>query len=527
MTNFPDALPADYWQKMEITKQDIEFLHSYLFDIETPQTVVELVPVLVKERIRYEQEVFLKKKEAGGKIYFPKEKYVVGDEMVFPAMEWMKGKVISIKAGVNPAVGDFDVLTVIMEASDEHQFAAQLDNHSLNVSLESLIKKDDLDPLTIVQTYRIDLEKKLDAALQADTGLVRIAGSWFPRSLLVKVNLGHLNLAEAVLDLAKGEPLPTADLLTDIELPDGVNPKLAEFSLNLALQDDPRFDEVGPTGQVLWCLQRLEPKEVREIPSYLRYIPIEHDRSVLMDDMLTLETQLDDELSEGSHQIIQPDDDEVVISLIYPHWRVGTLPILTRGRSFFPTAYESPRIRFTLVDGKTGEKMPAWVVKHSCYVFGLHDWYKSNELIPGSLIRLRHGIKPGEVIIEAKARRATRDWIRTVIVGADGGMVFALLKQVITADYNDRMVIAVSDVEAIDKLWFQSSKSRQSFEQIIINVMRELTKLNPQGHVHAQELYSVVNIIRRCPPAPIFCMLAACSKIIHVGDLYFRLDESS
>jgi hypothetical protein len=362
--------------------------------------------------------------------------------------------------------------------------------------------------------------------LQADEGLVRIAGRWFPRALLVDVNQGQLNLAEAVLDMAGGKPLLTADLLKDVELPGGVNPKLSEFSLNYALQEDPRFDEVGPVGQVLWCLQRLEPEEVRKVPLYLRYDRLEYDRSLLTEEMLALEAQLDDELSDVETEPTEEEAEEVEISLIYPHWRTGTLPISARVRSFFPTAYESPRIRFTLVDGKTGEKMPAWVVRKHRYVYGLRDWYRTQELLPGSLIRIRHGDRPGEVIIEAQTHRSTRDWVRTVIVGADGGLVFALLKQVITADFNERMAVAVPDVEAVDRIWAQMAKKSRPFGQLVFELMRELIKLNPQGNVHAQELYSVVNIVRRCPPAPLLCLLATQKEYIHVGDLHFRVPES-
>jgi hypothetical protein len=56
-------------------------------------------------------------------------------------------------------------------------------------------------------------------------------------------------------------------------------------------------------------------------------------------------------------------------------------------------------------------------------------------------------------------------------------------------------------------------------------MMRELTKLSPQGHVHAQELYAAVNIIRRSPPGPILDILATREWAKHLGDLYFRLDE--
>jgi hypothetical protein len=86
--------------------------------------------------------------------------------------------------------------------------------------------------------YGSELERKIENAFAfaADEGLVRIAGRWFPRSLLVDVNVGHLNLAEAVLDMKGGEPQPTSALLKDVELPGGVNAKLTEFSLNFALQ---------------------------------------------------------------------------------------------------------------------------------------------------------------------------------------------------------------------------------------------------------------------------------------------------
>jgi len=309
--------------------------------------------------------------------------------------------------------------------------------------------------------------------------------------------------------------------LKDIELPAGVNSKLTEFSLNYALQEDPRFDEVGPAGKVLWCLERLEPEGVRTIPAPLHYVEIEYDRSTLNNQMLALEAQVDDELSEASVPLV----DEVTISLLYPHWRTGTLPISARVKRLFPTAYESDRVRFTLVDTKTGRKIPAWVVRKHGYVYGLADWYKSHDLIPGALIRIRNGEQPGEVRIEALTHRSVRDWVRTVIVGTDGGLVFALLKQQISAELNDRMALAVPDPAAVDAAREQTAKSRISFADLTKNLMRELTKLSPQGHVHVQELYAGINILRRVPPAPLMALLATHSEYSHVGDLHYRLDE--
>lgn len=514
-------ISTDYWTDIQITSQDVEFLHNHLFELETPLTARELVSVFINERIRAERLATQQRRQAGGKTYLPKESYQVGDDLIFPALNWKHGKVTAVRAGTNPEIGSFDVLTVDLGNGSERFFASNLSNHSLN-DQPAAEEENEFDDEAVLREHGSVLEKKIVAAFRADDEIVRIAGRWFPRALLVDVNVGHLNLAEAVLDMAAGEPLPTLALLKDVALPEGVNPKLAEFSLNFALQEDDRFDEVGPAGEVLWCLRRLEPEEVREIPLHLRYSPIEYDRDTLTQEMLNLEAQLDDELSQVEASPA-PDVKEVTVSLIYPHLRTGTLPLSGRVRPLFPTAYESPRVRFTLVDGRTKQKMPGWVVREHGYVFGLREWYESNDLMAGSLVRIRRGEEPGEVIIEAKTYRSTKDWVRTVIVGTDGGMVFALLKQPVSAEFNDRMAFAIPSMEAVDQLWLQDRK--RPFEKLVADMIREMSKLAPQGHVHAQELYSAVNIARRVPPGPLFALLASKPEFTHVGDLYFRLSE--
>ncbi len=511
---------TDYWTNLQVTRQDVEFLHNHLFEKETPLTPRELIAVLIAERIRVEQAASQAKRQANSKTYFPRENFQVGDEVVFPSMNWKHGKVKAERAGSNPEFGPFNVLTVELEDGSERLFAADLPVHALN-DQPVTVEEDEVNPEEILQAFSSGLEKKIEAAFKEDGQLVKIAGRWFPRALLVDVNVGNLNLAEAVLDMSGGEPLPTSALVKDVSLPEGVNPKLAEFSLNYALQEDDRFDEVGPAGQVLWCLRRLEPAEVRETPMYLRYEPVEYDRSSLSDQMLKLEAQLDDELSEVETKS-DGNPNEVTVSLIYPHLRAGTLPISAHVKSMFPTAYESPRVRFTLVDGKTKQKMPGWVVRELGYVYGLREWYKANELMPGSLVRIRRSEMPGEVIIEAKTYRA-KDWVRTVIVGTDGGMVFAMLKQSISAEFNDRMAFAIPSYETLDQLWKQDKKP---FEKLVAELIREMSKLTPQGHVHAQELYSAVNIVRRVPPGPLFALLSSKPEFTHVGDLHFRLSDS-
>jgi hypothetical protein len=240
--------------------------------------------------------------------------------------------------------------------------------------------------------------------------------------------------------------------------------------------------------------------------------------------MIALEQQLDDELSPISEKYNHLNEGE--IHLIFPHWRSGTLPLSARIRHLFPTAYEAPRIRFTMVDGVSGEKFPGWVVQKKRYVYGLTDWYESHGVIPGSIIQLRQGEKAGEVIIQTDSQRSNREWIRTVLVGSDGGIVFAMLKQILSAPIDERMAVAVPDQEALDPIWNRPYKEQPAFERLVINTTRELAKLNPQSHVHASELYAAINITRRCPPGPILALLASSPWFAHVGDLHYRLSDS-
>ncbi len=524
MTSIPLKLTAQYWQELSVTKHDIEFLENHLFETEIPLNGAELTAVLIEERLRMERELATKKQKDLGAAYLPEGEYKPGQTLLFRTLNNKQGKVLSSRPGKNPQLGAFDVLEVQLEDGATKLFAGRISNHKLNQPVEEAADPE-ADPQTILANYGEELEQKLLDALASDENIAHVAGRSFPRSLLMDITPGHLNLAEAVLEISGGEPITVDSLMEQIELAQDSNKQLTEFSLNYALQVDGRFDEVGPVGQVLWCLRRLEPDEVQNIPPVLKYTPVEFDRAMLTSQMLTLEAQLDDELSNLTAK--NPKSPEATLTLTYPHWRAGTLPVSARMRTFFPTADYAPRIRFTLVDGKTGERIPAWVVRENGYVFGLRNWYEKHKLIPGAYLVVKRSSVPGEVIIEAKTRRPVREWVRTVLAGSDGGLVFALLKQEVGCEYNERMAIVVPDIKAVDAAFSQTSRGPRSLEKLIRDMLRELAKLTPQGHVHAEELYSAVNILRRVSPALLFSQLASSNDFIHVGDLYFRLGEAT
>jgi len=520
------SLREDYWENFELRDEDIEFLYNYLLETETPLTSQELVETMVEDRIRREKAAIEEQRTSGGDIYLPKDNYQVDQTLIFPALDWRRGTVVNVRSGHNPDLGEFEVIEVAFDEDGEEtrEYASGLDEHTLNDPPQITEEEESLSPEYVLDYYQDVLVGALEKGLETHTDFVRIAGRWFPRALLVDINVGHLNLAEAVLDMEGGGPAETPDLLNQIELESNVNPKLLEFSLDLALQEDERFDEVGSAGKVLWFLKRLEPAEVLEPPSYLRYPGMDYERSILSNDMRALERELDDELSPIAEPI-HPET-EVDVRLIFPHWRAGTLPLSSSVRHLFPTAYEAPRIQFTLVDEDSEERYSAWVVRAKRYVYGLKEWYEKRELLPGSIITVKQGDNPGEVIINSDSRRSSREWVRTVLVGSDGGIVYAMLKQIINSGFDERMVIAVPDPEAIDQIWEKNRDNPPPFERTVANTVRELSKLNPQSHVHATELYAAINVVRRCPPGPILSLLASRPWFVHVGDLHFRFNDS-
>jgi len=89
------------------------------------------------------------------------------------------------------------------------------------------------------------------------------------------------------------------------------------------------------------------------------------------------------------------------------------------------------------------------------------------------------------------------------------------------------MVIGLTDPKALDQAWLKGGERRMPPERLVALVFRELARLNPQSAVHAQALYSGVNVIQRLPPAPIFQELMTRKHYAHVGDLYWRFDESA
>ena len=518
------SLRDDYWEEFQVDSGDIEFLYNHLLEVETPQTPEQLVAALIRERVRREEKSLKEKRSAGGQIYIPAGRYNPGEVLVFPAFDWQHAQVVGTRKGINPQLEDFDVIQVDFGSDEIREFASGLEDHRLNQPPDSQSGGSEGELSILLDEYGGRLSAVLLEELGTNPDFVYIAGRWFPRALVIEINEGHLNLAEAVLDMAGGGPLDTKYLIEQIGIQAGSNPNLLEFSLDLALQEDTRFDEVGPSGEVLWYLKKLEPKEVLQTPALLREQKVDFDRASLSSEMATLESELGDELSQIHSE--GPYPSEVRVPLIFPHWHSGTLPISAKMQGIFPTAYDAPRIQIQFIDAEGRGSFPGWVVRSAAYVYGLKDWYLEKGLMPGSLVRVGKGSRPGEVKISTEGHTSAREYVRTALVGSDGGIVFAHLKQTVTAAIDDRMVISVPDPNALAEVWQKVKDSRIPFEKTVVDMFRELAKLTAQSHVHAIELYAAVNLVRRTPPGAIFALLESRPWFDHLGDFYFRMSDS-
>jgi hypothetical protein len=238
--------------------------------------------------------------------------------------------------------------------------------------------------------------------------------------------------------------------------------------------------------------------------------------------MLALERELDDEWS-GFETDVKPAK-EAKLTLIYPHRRVGTLPLTSRVEGLFPTAFESQRIRVTLIDNQDQSEFAGWVVRDGKYVFGLEEFYRKHKLPIGAYVTIRTTDDPARLVLDFEAYRPRSEYIR-LAVPQNGKLTFSNHKRSIGAGYDELLILGAEDLEGVDGVWTVTRDRRRGLVDILRDLIPELARLNPQNAVHVKTLYSAVNVIRRCPPGPIFAALASRPEFQHVGGPYWRLSS--
>jgi hypothetical protein len=516
---------AEYWQSFTLNADDINFLHNLLLDAQEPLTTERLALALVTERVRQE-EAEIRGDLNRGRLYMPKNSYAVGDRVIFPALDFRLGEVVSLRPGQNPEYGEFDVISVDFGPDRRHRsFASRLSApHKLNVEPTELVTGGDLaSPDRLLATVAQAVPACMAAELSRQPGFATFENRWLLRDLLAEVHVGHLNIAEALIDM-RAQPIETSALIQEFDLPTEINPEVLAFSVQSALAADERFDQVGHDEARRWFLRRLEAPEALRIPDLLRYTPAPYDHDALTVELLQLEWELDDEWSDT---VAPPQASRLSLPattqlLIYPHLVSGTLPLSSRSRPFFPVGH-GERVMITFVDGRWGQRFPGWVVPGGRCVAGLRAWYEQHKLPAGAYLVLERRDDPTEVVVDFRPKRMKREWMRMAEMGEGNRLDFQMRKQAVSCEYDEHVIIGVEQEEAISRLQQSPAYAEAPISELAFGVFMDLAGLSQQGTVHAKTLYSAVNVVRRCPPGPIFAVLATDHRIQSVGDGGYRL----
>lgn len=515
------------WKTFTLTQSDLDFIYNLLLEKETPLSTQEISTAVLDDRLRIEEKEMKKALANLGKLYRPADTYQIGDEVIFPSRGNAVGKVVSVRAGNNPDIESFSAVLFSFQDGSEQEYAAGVINHALN-DLDPLkaLYPDQLSKKEIVEKFGKFIHRGIRKSLVASDDLFSISDFWFPKALLADVNIGYLHLAEAVMEMENGVPVPTEKILETIEYPADSNPALTSFSFNYALKQDDRFDEVGPAGKILWTLKTLEPEDVRKVPLTLRYYPSSYANDLDEIDFDPMAYLIHDEQDEDSLEqpYISPETVDFCVS--YPHWKAGTLPLLGMSLEIFPVANENNHYIFDFIDEAAGETFPGWVVRDRNYVCGLKTWYRNNNIIPGSLIRIKSGGDNSKVILSKISARSSKDWIRTAMFDSKGRLYFETRQQPVSTAFDDRLAIYVENTPQLDVIWENNNKKESNFKKIVRQVFKELTRENPQGIVHFLELYAGLNMMRRCAPKELMALLSDDETFVPLDNLYFKLQTT-
>ena len=124
---------AAYWgEAFAIEEGDLDFLYNLLLEEETPLSTDEMALAIIERRTEREAQA-IKRREQGTTLFRPLDAFAVGQQLVFPALDYTLGTVVGLRAGRNPDYPDFDVIKVDFgEGRPTREFATRLTDHKLN-----------------------------------------------------------------------------------------------------------------------------------------------------------------------------------------------------------------------------------------------------------------------------------------------------------------------------------------------------------------------------------------------------------
>ena len=518
------ATQAFWRDEFDLTEGDTAYIEELFLDEHRPLSLLELSRSLIGHYYAREESL-VRRQLSRGRVYRPNASFEVGEQLVFPHLDFALGTVVGEREGNNPEYGEFKVIAVELEDDGEgREFAAELSEpHKLSFAGEAdtatLLNVSAAD---LIERYGDSVERKLAAFLRADPDLIEFRGRWLPKGMAPDVHVGLLNIAEAMLVMGEA-PLPPEQLLSELDLPKEIPLEIKVFALNCQVARDERFVDVEDGKQVRWALRRWLPETVVRPPAYLCYEPVSYDRTGLDVTHLQIEREVDDETSRLVAPPTAASAREITLILTYPHWRYGTIPLTQRTRPFFPKGVAGQRTQITFLDRVGGGELRGWVVHEHNYVYGLEEWYAANEVPAGAYVKLQRTDDPAAVSVDLIPRRMQREWTRMVTLGPDGGLAFSMQKRPIACEYDEMCLIDEPDREVGDALRAREQALERPLRELVRDVYLELAKLDPSVTVHGKTLYIAVNVLRRCPPGLVFATLFGVRGFITTGDGYWVL----
>jgi hypothetical protein len=252
-----DTSNERFWRdRFRLTDDDRELLLDTFMTQSQPLDVAAMAHQLIENRVGKEEKG--RTPVAGASSYQPSSSYQTGDQLVFPSLGGMTGKVVSIRPGKNPRYDAFKVLQVELDSGGaHHEFVAEFRHtHALNLESDVDAGGETLTLPEIEERFGFYVRQRLEQELAESNEFVRFGSQWLPSGLLVEINEGHRNIAEAMVDIT-GDALPTPEVLKEMGLPGNVARPISEFSINYALSQDRRFRNVGTSEKPRWHLTRL------------------------------------------------------------------------------------------------------------------------------------------------------------------------------------------------------------------------------------------------------------------------------
>jgi len=237
-----------YWRdSFSVTEEEDMVLQTHFEAQGAPMSLDEIAHFLVQHQVADEAV-------ANAGQYTPEDGYEEGQKLIFPALNGTVGTVVGVRPGNNPRYGDFKVIAVRFSGQPTpREFVAASQTIRLRGGDNAMAPR--LSKDEIVAQFGDSIEETVLAALEDSGDYVTNGREWLPRAMLLTFHAGHLNIAEAMIDMV-GSPLTPEELLPELEVASPLPETAKLFSLNYALAQDNRFKNVGSDSAPQWDLNK-------------------------------------------------------------------------------------------------------------------------------------------------------------------------------------------------------------------------------------------------------------------------------